>query len=76
MDVENPKLAVARVPEAVTHSYRYGDPRSSAGPDDILSKGELSLAFEHIEGIDVVPMCVCLHAESRPEAGIDYLELR
>jgi hypothetical protein len=74
MDVENPKLAVAHVSEAVTRSYRYGQPRSGAGPDDVLSNRELSFAFEHKKRINVIRMCVCIHAESRPEAFIDYLE--
>jgi hypothetical protein len=36
--IENPKLAVAHVPEAVTRSYRYGHPRSGACPDQVLSQ--------------------------------------
>jgi hypothetical protein len=56
MDVENPKLAVAHIPEAVTRSYRCGHPRSGARPDHVLSNRELSFAFEHIERINVIRM--------------------
>jgi hypothetical protein len=53
-DVENPKLAVARVPKAVNYSDRCGNPCSSASTDDLVAERELGLAFEDIEGIDVV----------------------
>lgn len=75
MDVENPKLAIPRVPKAVKHSDRYRHPRSSTSTDDLIAERELSLSFEDIKGIHVVPVGVWVHAESWPEAGIDYLEL-
>jgi hypothetical protein len=76
MDVENPKLAIPRVPKAVKHSDRHRHPRSSTSADDLTAERELSLSFEDIKRIHMVPVCVRLHAESRAEAGIDYLELR
>ena len=75
MDVENPKLAIPRVPKAVKRSYRYCHPRPSTGADDLIAERELGLSFEDIKGIHVVPVGVWLHAESGAEAGIDYLEL-
>lgn len=75
MDVENPKLAIPRVPTAVKHSDRYRHPRSCTSADDLIAERELSLSFEDIKGIHVVPVGVWARAESRAEAGIDYLEL-
>jgi hypothetical protein len=67
VDVENPKLAVARVPKAVNYSDRYGHPRSGASSDDLIAERELGLAFENIEGIDVVSVGVWVNAESGPK---------
>jgi hypothetical protein len=75
MDVENPKLAVARVPKAVHHSDRCGHPCPRTSTDDLVAERELGLALENIEGIDVVSVGVWVDAESRAKAGIDYLEL-
>lgn len=76
VDVENPKLAITRVPKAVKDSDRYRNPRSGTSADELIAERELGLSFEDIKGIHVVPVGVWLHAESRTEAGIDYLELR
>lgn len=75
MDVENPKLAITRVPKAVKDSDRHRYPRSGPSADDLITQRELSLAFEDIKRIHGVPVDVWLHAESRAEAGIDHLEL-
>jgi hypothetical protein len=75
MDVENPKLAVARVPEAVNCSDRCGHPCSGTRVDDFIAECEFGFAFQNIEGIDVVSVGVWINAETRAEAGIDYLEL-
>jgi hypothetical protein len=76
MDVENPKLAVTRVPKAVKDSGRYRHPRSRRRADDLIAERELSLSSEDIKGIHMVPVDVWVHAESRAEAAIDYLNLR
>jgi hypothetical protein len=76
MDVENPKLAVTRVPKAVKDSDRHRHPRPGTSAHDLIAERELSLSFEDIKGIHVVAVGVWLHAESRAEAGIDHLELR
>jgi hypothetical protein len=75
MDVENPKLAVTRVPKAMQHSNRYGNPRSGTSADYLIAKGELSFSFQDIKGIHVVPVNMRVDAESRAEASVDYLEL-
>jgi hypothetical protein len=75
MDVENPKLAVAGIPKAVNHSYRYGHPCPRASADDVIAERELGLSLENIERINVVSMAVWVNAESRTKAGIDDLQL-
>jgi hypothetical protein len=75
MDVENPQLAVTRIPKAVNRSDRCGHPGSGAGTDDLIAERELGLAVEDIEGIDMVWVGVWVNADSRAKAGIDYLEL-
>ena len=54
MDVENPKLAVARVAEAVNGSDWNRHPRSGARTDDLIVECKFGLALENVEGIDVV----------------------
>jgi hypothetical protein len=76
MDVDHPKLAVAGIPKAVNHSYRYGHPCSRPSPDDVIAERELGLSVENIERINVVRVAVWVNAESRTKAGIDDLELR
>jgi hypothetical protein len=71
MDVENPKLAVAGVSEAVNRlSVRPS--RFKASTDDLVRECELGRAFENIEGINVVSVGVWVNAESRDKARIDH----
>jgi hypothetical protein len=49
MDVEDPKLAIARVPKAVEHSDRYRHPRSNTREDYLIAERELSLSLEDIK---------------------------
>jgi hypothetical protein len=76
MHVENPKLAVAHVPEAVKYPNGDRHPRSDTSTDDLIAKRELGLAFENIERVDVISVAMRVNAESRPKAAIDHLELR
>ncbi len=77
MDVENPKLAGARVPEAVNNAHRRGDVGSSATRNGPIADHELGLALENVERVDVVCVSVRLDAfEFRPEMELDHLELR
>ena len=76
MNVENPELAVTRVPKAVEHSHRNRYPRSGIGAHNLIPKRELSLAFEDIKGIHVVPMRMRVHAKSRAKAALDHLQFR
>jgi len=75
MDVQNPKFAVAYVAEAVNDSDRSRHPCSGACADDLIVECEFGLAFENVEGIDVVRVRVWSYAESRAEAAVDDLEL-
>ena len=74
MDVENPKLAITRVPKAVEHSDRYCHPCAGARPDYLIAEREFSLSLEDIERIHVVRVHMRVHDESRTEAGIYCLE--
>ena len=76
VDVENPKLAVTYVPKAVKHSRRYRDPRSGTSADHLIAERELSLSSKDIQRIHVVHVRMRVHAESRAEAAVDYLEFR
>jgi hypothetical protein len=76
MDVQDPKFTWARVTEAVNRTDPNGDPCTGGGADHLVADGGLGLAFEHVKGIDVVFMLMELDRESRPESGVDHLELR
>ncbi len=55
---------------------RRGDIGAWPGADDLRADGELGLALEDVEGIDLVGVGVRLHAlELGPEAELDHLEL-
>ena len=76
MDVQHAELALADVPEAVHDADGSGDVRARAGPDDLVADGELGLAFEDVERVDVIRVAVGRDAlELRPEAELDRLEL-
>ena len=77
VDVEHPKLAGAGVPEPVNNSDWRGDVGSSASQYCPIADHELSLAFEDVEGVDVVCVTVGLDAfKFGPEMELDHLELR
>jgi hypothetical protein len=76
VDIKNPKLAIPRVPKAMTRSDRYGHPRSGNSGDNLIAERELSRSFQDIKAIHVVPVDMRGYAESRAEAGIDRFELR
>jgi hypothetical protein len=77
VDVEHPKLAGAGVPEPVNNTNWRGDVGSSASRYGPIADDELSLALEHVEGVDVVCVTVGLDAfKFRPEMELDHLELR
>jgi hypothetical protein len=74
MDVENPKLAITRVPKAVEHSDRYRHPCSGARADYLIAEREFGLALQDIKRIHMVRVRMRIHAESRTEADIYCLE--
>ena len=74
MDVDNPKLAITRVPKAVEHSDRYRHPCPRARADNLIAEREFGLPLEDIKRIHVVRVRMRVHAESRAEALIDCLE--
>ena len=77
MDVEQPQLRVARVPEAVDDAGRRGDERARLGPEELVADPELGLAREHEERVDEVRMRVRVDAlEVGSEAELDRFELR
>ena len=76
MDVQHPELAGAGVPEPVDDADRGCDVGARAGAHDLAPDGELGLAFEDVERVDLVDVAVRLDAlEVGPEAELDHLEL-
>ena len=55
---------------------RRCDVRAAPAAEDLVADGELGLALEDVEGVDLVCVGVRLHAlELGPEAELDHLEL-
>jgi len=74
--VQHHEVVVARDAEAVLDADRRRDPRPRAGTDDGVVDGELGLALEDVEGIDVVHMPVEVDAlEVGAEAELEDREL-
>ncbi len=75
MNVQDPELTVADVPEAVDRANGHCDPSPGSRADDLVAEGEFGFAFKDVEGIDVVVVLVRLHGEAWTEPRIDGLEL-
>ena len=77
MDVQHAEVTRTAVPKAVHDSDRRGDVGAGTGLDDLAADDELGLAFEHVEGVDVVGVAVRRNAlEVGTEGELDHLELR
>src|SRR6476619_1722743 len=77
VDVDHPEFAGAGVPEPVSDADWCGDIGSRACQHRPIADGELGLALETVEGVDLVGVSVGLDTfEFRPELELDHLELR
>jgi hypothetical protein len=74
--VDDAQVLVRNVSESVDDSDRHGDPAARANTNLLVSQRELGLAFEDVEGIDVVPVSMGPNSEAWTETGVDRLELR
>jgi hypothetical protein len=75
VNVQDPEVALAYVPEAVDRADGHSDPSPGRRADDVVAECEFGFAFKDVEGIDVVVVRVRLHGEAWTEPRIDGLEL-
>ena len=77
VDIDQAKLRVRNVPEAMRDARRRRHEASGAGPEDIIPDLKLGLACEHIERVDVVVVSMRINSvELGAKAELDDLELR
>src|SRR5262249_37307946 len=72
VDVQYACATAACVPEAVTRAGRRGDERARAEPSGVVACGELDLAFEDVEGIDVIGVRVRVDGERLVEGDLEH----
>ena len=76
MHVQHHEVAGARNPEAVLDAHGSRNPRPGPGAHDRTVDGELGLALEDVERVDVVSVAVEVDAcEVGTEAELEDLEL-